>query len=114
MNKLGGINRETGAFITGEQHLTNSVIDILTTPIGSRIYNRSYGSDVFNLIDRPKNAALAVDLVSAVVVALEQWEPRITVDQVTFNNAADNQLVINLYASYRLTGEAVTIEEIQI
>ena len=37
------MNRNTGKAITGVAHLTQSVADILLTPIGSRVMRRGYG-----------------------------------------------------------------------
>jgi hypothetical protein len=48
-----GMSRTTGAAIDGLEHITQSVRDILGTPIGTRVGRRDYGSDVPELIDHP-------------------------------------------------------------
>jgi phage baseplate assembly protein W len=41
---MQGMNRNTGRKLSGVDHLRQSIVDILTTPIGSRVMRRDYGS----------------------------------------------------------------------
>ncbi|RSU73161.1 oxidoreductase [Sphingomonas sp. S-NIH.Pt3_0716] len=77
-----GMDRETGALMTGDQHLRQSIRDILTTPLGTRPMRRDYGSLVPELLDRPLHAATALLLASAAAMAIARWEPRVTVRKV--------------------------------
>ena len=52
-----GINTNTGRSISGKAHLRQSIADILSTPIGSRVMRRNYGSHLFDLIDQAANDA---------------------------------------------------------
>ncbi|WP_402719017.1 hypothetical protein [Janthinobacterium rivuli] len=54
----------TGRSLTGLGHLRQSITDILTTPIGSRI-RRRYGSEVPELIDPPLNSATQLRIYAA-------------------------------------------------
>lgn len=72
-----GMNRDTGQAITETDHLRQSVRDILLTPQGSRLARREYGSLLSALIDQPQNPALRLQIMSAVYVALQRWEPRL-------------------------------------
>ena len=76
------MNRTTGRTIGDADHLRQSVADILTTPIGSRVMRRSYGSLVPALIDQPHNRALAGRVCAAAASALMRWEPRISLQRV--------------------------------
>jgi phage protein D len=49
------MNRHTGSALDELAHLRQSIEDILTTPIGSRVMRRAYGSQLFELIDQPLN-----------------------------------------------------------
>ena len=71
------MNRSTGRSIEGLEHLRQSVGDILSTPIGSRVMRRSYGSLVPALIDQPDNRATRVRINAAIAGALMRWEPRL-------------------------------------
>lgn len=79
-----GMDRIGGLALAGDAHLAQSIGDILTTPLGSRVMRRDYGSLLFELIDRPLNAATRLLLVMATAIAIDRWEPRIAVRQVIF------------------------------
>lgn len=76
------MSRHTGRRLGAIAHLQQSVADILTTPIGSRVMRRDYGSLVPALIDQPDNLATQTRVMSAIVSALMRWEPRLQVDKV--------------------------------
>jgi phage baseplate assembly protein W len=79
---MRGMNASTGAPIEGEAHLGQSITDILTTPIGSRVMRRDYGSLLFDLIDYPYNATTRALLNAATAIALARWEPRLLLRRV--------------------------------
>ncbi len=76
------MNRHTGEPISEEAHIAQSIVDILTTRIGTRVMRRDYGSLVPELIDQPANEANRLRLYAASAVAIMQWEPRITLTLV--------------------------------
>lgn len=80
---MSGMNAHTGRRLESLAHIQQSVADILTTPIGSRVMRREYGSLLPELIDQPLNGPTALRAYAATVVALMKWEPRIRVLQVT-------------------------------
>ena len=96
------MNRTTGAAISGLEHLRQSVGDILSTPIGSRVMRRDYGSLVPELIDHPDNNASQVRLFSAVASALLRWEPRFRLTRVGVQRDAERPgyALIELHGSY--------------
>lgn len=77
-----GMNRFTGQGISESQHISQSIQDILTTPLGSRVMRRDYGSAIFELIDQPQSAAVKLQLMAAAVIALTRWEPRIRITEI--------------------------------
>lgn len=79
-----GMNKQTGRRIAGIEHLRQSINDILTTPIGSVVMNREYGSLVPELIDHPTNGSNTLRLMSATVMAIGRWEPRVAISKVGF------------------------------
>lgn len=50
-----GIDSGTGRYLHGNEHLRQSVTDILSTPVGSRVLLREYGSRLFSLLDNPQD-----------------------------------------------------------
>ena len=72
-----GTHAVTGRALSGTEHLAQSIGDILTTPLGSRVMRRDYGSLLPELVDQPFNDATRLRLYGAAALALMRWEPRI-------------------------------------
>jgi len=81
------MNRETGAVIDLVEHITQSVTDILTTRLGTRVMRREYGSLLPELVDQPFNDFTRLQVYAATVMALMRWEPRISLSRVQFLGA---------------------------
>lgn len=96
----------TGKRIDGEAHLAQSIADILTTPIGSRIERRDYGSLIPELIDQPFNSMTKLRLFGAAATALMRWEPRIQVTRLSLPGADVNGAA-ELVIEGRLTQAAI-------
>jgi phage baseplate assembly protein W len=105
------MSRATGALLTGPEHLAQSVTDILTTPVGSRLARRAYGSRLPDLLDAPVNAATRVRLFAATATALMRWEPRITVQRIglTAIDAMAGCFALDILAAVTDTGAAVAL-----
>jgi phage baseplate assembly protein W len=71
-----GIDREAGSPLTGFEHVRQSIGVILTTPIGARVMRRDFGSELFDLIDRPMTDRVILAAYAAVAMAIARWEPR--------------------------------------
>lgn len=65
-------------------HIHQSIRDILTTRLGSRLARRDYGSIVPMLIDQPGNPATQLRLMAATVGAVARWEPRVRITRAAF------------------------------
>jgi phage baseplate assembly protein W len=82
VTSLTGMNRLTGAPLSGDDHLAQSCEDIVSTPLGTRTMRRDYGCILADLVDRPTNRATALLASMGIALALARWEPRIVVRQV--------------------------------
>ncbi|KQM21939.1 GPW/gp25 family protein [Novosphingobium sp. Leaf2] len=92
-----GMNATTGKQIDGTAHLAQSIGKILCTPLGTRIRYRDFGSLLFELIDRPINAATIMLMRAATAVAIRQWEPRIAIGKIgVAGTFADGNLTISI------------------
>lgn len=78
-----GLDRATGRVLTGWAHTSQSILDIVTTAIGSRVLIRDYGSDAPALLDAPQTERAIVAHVSAIAEALRRWEPAFRLRQVS-------------------------------
>lgn len=59
---MQGMNVHTGRSIAGLEHLRQSITDILSPPIGSRIMRREYGSRLFKRVDVPSIKSMFIHL----------------------------------------------------
>ncbi len=97
-----GMSRMSGQRIDQTDHILQSVRDILTTPIGSRVMRRNYGSLLPFIIDSPINAYFIMQLRASVIHALMRWETRVTpvrIELVTDDRAM--QGIASLMIEYR-------------
>ena len=82
MTQYIGLAPDTGTTLTDTAQLSANLRTLLTTPIGSRVMRRDYGSEIFSLIDQPQHGATRLRLMAATVHALTLWEPRIRITKV--------------------------------
>jgi phage baseplate assembly protein W len=95
------MNRTTGRRIEGLAHLHQSIADILTTPPGSRVMRREYGSLLPELIDQPDNGTTRVRIFAATAAALMRWEPRLRVSRIQIETGTrPGQVVMGIAGTY--------------
>lgn len=111
---MNGTDATTGKPLDGLAHLQQSIKDILTTPIGSRVMRRDYGSRLPRLVDAPMNRATLIDLYAATAEALATWEPRFSVQQVIATSAAPGRVELMVKGEYLPNGQQVTIDGIVV
>ncbi|MDH0364246.1 GPW/gp25 family protein [Comamonas aquatica] len=102
------MDRTTGRRISGIDHVRQSVADILTTPLGSRLERRNYGSLLPSLIDQPDNAHTRLRCYAAIASALMKWEPRLRVTRVGITSGEKpGQATVHLEGEY--LGQSVNL-----
>ena len=108
---MPGMHAATGKPLDGIAHVRQSIRDILTTRVGTRIGRRSYGSDLPALVDRPLTAATLADVYAATAEAIAAWEPRFRLSSVAASAAgADGRLTLTLEGLYVPDGGEARIE----
>lgn len=93
------MDRNTGMALAGTEHIRQSLVDILTTPLGTRVMLPEYGSSLFDLVDNPTDPSLAMKMIMSCAGALARWEPRIRVDKISVGAVNKGQITINLIAT---------------
>ena len=107
---MTGMHTQTGKKIGGLAHIRQSIADILTTPLGSRVMRRDYGSLLFELIDQPENGATQVRLFAATAQALLKWEPRIQIKQITITRTSTaGKVILSLNAVRLFNGAEIDL-----
>ena len=111
---MRGMDSSTGKGLAGLDHLRQSVRDILSTPLGSRVMRRDYGSRLFALVDAPVNKSTLVEIYAATATAIRKWEPRLKVETVRVDKAEEGKLSVSLTALYIPEGKPLVVEGIVI
>ena len=109
-----GINAHTGQTLAGLDHLRQSIADILSTPLNTRVMRRDYGSRIPELIDQPITPRLAVELYAATAEALARWEPRFKLTRVRIARAEVGQVVLDLEGIYLPDGQATVLTALEV
>lgn len=108
------MDRSTGKALEGLAHLRQSLSDILGTPIGSRVMEREYGSDLPSLIGAPMGPALLVEVTAAAALAIRRWEKRFRLTRVRLAPAEPGHLVMDLIGIYRPNGQEITLDGVVV
>lgn len=111
---MNGTSAITGQHLAGIDHLRQSIRDILSTPIGSRVMRRDYGSRLPRLIDAPMNRATLVQIYAATIEALGRWESRIRVNRVLAADARPGRVTLTIEAAYVPDGRALLLDGIEV
>lgn len=119
---MNGTNAITGKRLGGIAHLRQSITDLLTTRLGSRVMTRTYGSGLFDLIDAPMNQATIADIRATVAEALaginprtgQRWEPRFRLEKVAVVAAAPGHVEFDLTGEYLPDGQVITLDGISV
>ena len=94
---MNGMNAQTGKHLSGVEHLNQSIADILTTPLGSRVMRRDYGSIIPRLVDAPVNTATQLRLYAASAHAIAKWEPKVTLKRVVLAQGETGAFELTIY-----------------
>ncbi|MCP3877339.1 MAG: baseplate assembly protein W [Sulfitobacter sp.] len=112
---MQGMSATTGRPLDGADHIKQSITDVLTTRIGTRVMRRDYGSRLPELVDNPMGEFLKVELFAATAEALAKWEPRFRLDRVYLQSATeDGHIVLALEGIILINNEPIRLEGIEI
>lgn len=96
-----GVNAETGKELTDWEHVKQSIRIILTTPIGSRVMRRDFGSNLPDLVDRKLTPRGVLAVYSATALALVKWEPRFLLTKASvIKTSEQGHLELALFGTY--------------
>ncbi len=108
-----GMDANTGRYLADNAHLQQSVRCILSTPIGSRVMRREFGSLLPELIDQPLVGATVLRILAASAMALMRWEPRLQIDRISVSVGVGGSLMVDIEGQSidgpRRTGVALSV-----
>ncbi|WP_176518397.1 GPW/gp25 family protein [Pseudomonas faucium] len=103
-----GMDRRTGLPLAGQDHLRQSIEDILTTPVGNRRMRPEYGSSLRRYVDLPVNDGWKSAVQAEVARALGRWEPRLKLERVRVVAVVGGQITMELSGVY--LGDSMILE----
>jgi phage baseplate assembly protein W len=105
-----GFHAQSGRRISGISHVKQSIFDILTTPIGSRIMSRDYGCYLFKFIDDAANPNNQMQLMAVIADAILKWEPRVVLQSVQIKVSHSAQIQVELGLVYMQQQENILVQ----
>ena len=105
-----GMEEGRFAVMASPAHIRQSIADIVSTPIGTRVMRPEYGSRLPRLVDRPVGKGWELEALAAVAEALWRWEPRVRVERVRVGAVGPGS--VELSVTYRLVDG--TLDEAQV
>lgn len=104
-----GMDRRTGLPISGVGHLRQSIEDILTTPLGSRLMRPEYGSTIRRFVDLPVSEGWKSAVQAEAARALKRWEPRLDLTRVQVLSVLDGRITFRLSGTYKGDSELLEV-----
>ena len=95
-----GMDRHTGQPISGLDHLLQSIEDILTTPLGSRLMRPEYGSTIRRIVDLPVAEGWKSAVQAEAARALKRWEPRLELTRVQVVSVLSGRITFRLSGTF--------------
>jgi Bacteriophage baseplate protein W len=108
------MNAITGKPVDDITHLEQSIRDILTTPIGTRVMRRDYGSRIPALVDQPINQLLTGKMQAAIASALAKYEPRVSFSGIVVDSTLEGKINVSLHGYYLAENRVITFTNIEI
>jgi len=103
------INQDnTGEYVEGIEDIKQCWRNIIFTAPGTIPFFPEFGCNYFKFIDLPITKSFA-EAANIIIAALTRWEPRTTINKVT-RTIVDSQVIINVFATYKSTGESIISE----
>jgi phage baseplate assembly protein W len=111
-------DHHSGAPIFGWAHVVQSIETILATRINTRVFMRQFGSEIPAMVDMPMNDANILALYVAVAEAIDQWEPRFELTDVSLSPSAAGVMELQLKGNHlpnaHLGDDTVITDETQV
>lgn len=101
MSNSTGVGASLGRAAGDWDHVQQSIGKILSTPIGSRVMRRDFGSAIPDLIDAKMIGRNVLAIYAAAAVAIDRWEPRFRVSRARLGHAGpEGNIKLELFGFY--------------
>lgn len=107
---MAGINAVSGTILTEIEDIRQSIAKILTTPIGTRVMRRDFGSNLFDLIDSPASPTGGIQVVAAAAHAVAIWEKRVDMQSASLTAGLDGKAILRTVCQVKASGLTITAD----
>ena len=110
MIQKGTQGRVNYAHNASQQLIQDSVLQILLTSVGERMWKPTFGSRIRKVQFEPNSDSYASVMQNLILEALTLWEPRITVKAsgITVTYATDNSGKVAITVAYKINNPDFT------
>nr|WP_302831665.1 GPW/gp25 family protein [uncultured Bacteroides sp.] len=85
-----------------EEDIRQSLQIILSTRLGERIMRPDFGTDLNNLVFHNMDLTARTQLRAAIEEAILYWEPRISLDSVSFDTSEERNGILSILLEYTI------------
>ena len=96
----GGINPTV--MVEEEEDIRQSLCIILSTRLGERIMRPDFGTDLYNMVYHNMDLTARTQLQAAIENAVLNWEPRITLDNISFDMSEERSGKLSILLEYTI------------
>lgn len=107
---MASIHAVSGQVLDELADIRQSIADIVTTPVGTRVMRRDYGSHVFDLIDAPGSELGSLRIAAAAADAIARWEKRVVMKSARLRVGLNGAAVLTIACVVRASGLTVTAD----
>lgn len=107
---MAGIDAVSGTILDELADIRQSITDIITTPVGTRVMRRDYGSHVFDLIDAPGTDLGAIRMIAAAADAIARWEKRVRMVSARLSVSLDGGATLSIACVVKASGLRITAD----
>lgn len=96
--------------VKGENSILSSCIEIITTPIGQRLFLPEYGCKISKLLYRTYTSGTKELIETVVSDAIETWEGRATFKKIEFDESGIDKgiVVLHIFVEVKATYEIIS------
>ncbi|WKJ89992.1 GPW/gp25 family protein [Methylomonas montana] len=100
---LGGLDGDGRvSWSRDDQSIRESMLNILLTRPGERLQRPTFGGGLLNFVHQPNNETTRHLLAGVVRKSLEQWEPRVEIDEIQVQASPASVADVHINIRYRL------------
>lgn len=116
LNQIVLMSRHDGKELSYTDYLAEAIVDVLLTPIGSRVGRRNYGSRLFRLLDSNVTRYLPLQMSNAIADAIMRNLPIVKVEQVkiTALQLSEGRVICTLSAYETLLGRRLDLQDLSL